>query len=468
MPSSEGSAGVLVREPMAQAVLLDRFNGLRARATIGVSGPVGEVCAAALDALAAGLEEGLPAATSVTVSADCMAPALRDRRDLARIAVLRLGGPLTAAVPPLWTWPAELRAAVSVGETIVAGGAEYDGRHPAPLDADAVVRFLREIGDAVDAVAIVGVFSPMAAEHEMAAADLVRRELGDAVTVSLSHEIGTLGLLDRENATALNATLLGPARKHGAMLLSLLEAHGIVTEPYVTQNDGSAMALDHAMRYPVGMVGSGSASGMRGAAFLSGMTDCVVIEDDGEHTDVAVVAGGALREVSDLTEIAGVRTAIRRPLIVRLARAQDEGEGRAEAVRRELVASGVLRGEATGPGGTGRPATVVAVGSGARVVAEALDGRHGAEVVMPRDGDVAGAIGAAVALVRGEMEIICQDEEGSLRAAVGRARRVAIERAIHAGADPAVVDVVEVEQRPLSYLVESAVRVRVRAAGPRA
>ena len=35
------------------------------------------------------------------------------------------------------TTMADLRLAVSAGEIVVAGGAEYDGRKPAPLDGDA-------------------------------------------------------------------------------------------------------------------------------------------------------------------------------------------------------------------------------------------------------------------------------------------------------------------------------------------
>ena len=59
-------------------------------------------------------------------------------------------------------------------------------------------------------MAITSVFAPVSARHELAAAEIVQRELGD-VHVSLSHEIGSLGLLERENATILNAALAGVA-----------------------------------------------------------------------------------------------------------------------------------------------------------------------------------------------------------------------------------------------------------------
>ena len=40
-------------------------------------------------------------------------------------------------------------------------------------------------------------------------------------------------------------------------------------------------------------------------------------------------------------------------------------------------------------------------------------------------------------------------------------------RAIHAGADPDRVAVVEVAEIPLAYMLDPAIRIRVKAAGPR-
>jgi hypothetical protein len=40
------------------------------------------------------------------------------------------------------------------------------------------------------------------------------------------------------------------------------------------------------------------------------------------------------------------------------------------------------------------------------------------------------------------------------------------DEAISAGADPAAVEIVEVEEVPMAYLTEPVVRIRVKAAGP--
>jgi N-methylhydantoinase A/oxoprolinase/acetone carboxylase beta subunit len=467
MPRADASVGLVVGDVGADAVLLDAHERLRARAHCPLGASLRASCVRTLDALAGDLGRALPAATRVTLGTGAMRAALDDAESLSRVAVLRIGGPLTGAVPPLWTWPPDLRSAVSVGEAVVDGGAEYDGRRAAALDAEAVVRFLDGLDDAADAVAITSVFSPIGAEDELVAAELVLRELGPTVSVSLSHEIGSLGLLERESATALNAALVRPAQELFTMLLSVLGERGVAAEPYVAQNDGAAMALEHALRYPLQMLESAAALWMRGAAFLSGITECVVVDHDGARGDVGLLVSGVLPETWDVTEIAGVRTVLRRPRIEQLDGGARLGEGPVDAVRRALAASAVLSdATARARDGNGRPVVVVAVGSGAPAVDDALAGRADVEVTVPPEADVAGAIGAAVAVAAGQVEVVCSHEERALRTAVTRARRAAIERAIHAGADPSVVQVIEVEQLPLSYLVEPALRIRVRAAGP--
>ena len=72
-------------------------------------------------------------------------------------------------------------------------------------------------------------FAPVSARHELLAAEIVKRELGE-VHVSLSHEIGSVGLLERENATILNAALVGVAGDVARALVSALAAHDAVAQ----------------------------------------------------------------------------------------------------------------------------------------------------------------------------------------------------------------------------------------------
>jgi len=76
---------------------------------------------------------------------------------------------------------------------------------------------------------------------------------------------------------------------------------------------------------------------------------------------------------------------------------------------------------------------------------------------------VANAVGAAIAQVSGEVDQIFQDL--SREEAIARAQAMAEERAVSAGADPATLKTVEVEDLPLSYLPGNSLRTRVRVIG---
>jgi hypothetical protein len=104
----------------------------------------------------------------------------------------------------------------------------------------------------------------------------------------------------------------------------------------------------------------------------------------------------------------------------------------------------------------------VAVGTGAHDVAVGLAGMDGIEVVMPADAGVASAIGAARAFVAGQIEVFCEHEGRRAEAAVARARRTAVERAIHAGQPGAGPD----RRGRADAAVAPALRIRVRAEGP--
>jgi hypothetical protein len=108
---------------------------------------------------------------------------------------------------------------------------------------------------------------------------------------------------------------------------------------------------------------------------------------------------------------------------------------------------------------------LIAVGGWSAVVPDQLGGIRG--VIRRPDGDVVGAIGAAIAPVSGQAQRICPNRSADRRAALEDARATAFARAIHAGADPHALQVVEIEEVPLSYLVDPAIRIRVKAAGPR-
>jgi len=509
MPSPDLRLGVDVGGTNTDAVVLDAEDRLLAKAKVPTTPDVTKGIEAAL----AGVVEQVDRAriTHAMFGTTHATNAVLERRGLRRVGVLRLGGPATQAIRPLFGWPADLREAVSAGERIVHGGIEFDGRELSPLDAEAVARFAGEVAGRADAIAIASVFAPVSDEHERAAEEIVRKELGD-VPISLSSQIGSLGLLKRENATVLNASLIDVARGVTSAIAGALERNGLRPVTFFAQNDGTLMDLEFAIRFPVLTIGSGPANSIRGAAYLTGRTDAIVVDVGGTSTDVGVLARGFPRESSFGVEIGGIRTNFRMPDLVTIAlgggtivtedalgpesvgyRILEEalvfggstptltdagvaghrfalGDRSALDHHGPLLTAAIARSDAMLADAidrvkTSREAvTLVAVGGGAPLVPEDLAGTS--EVLRPDHSDVANAIGAAIASVSGEVDRVFHPGAGGREAAIAEASSEAIERAVSAGAARDSVEVVEIEEVPLAYLTDPAVRIRVKAGGP--
>jgi N-methylhydantoinase A/oxoprolinase/acetone carboxylase beta subunit len=453
MPEQWLRIGVVSDGATAAAVALDDRDRLLASTSIAAAAPAAQAVAEAIGAILADDAVDPAAVRRVMLgSSDLLESGARPAA-LRKVAVVRIGAPLTLAVPPLATWPAALREAVSAGEIVVAGGLEFDGRPMAAPDVDAIARFLAAAGERVQAVAISGVFAPVSPEHELAAAEVVQRELGSWVHISLSHEIGSIGLLERENATALNAALGDAVERLAAAAWTALTAAGVDAEILFAQNDGTLMTATHAQRFPALMVAGGPGTIIRGAAHLSGVGDAIVAGVGASTTYVGALADGVPRERSGATDFAGIRTSLRLPDVRRVAFGGDDGGDAGP------LAAAVEHAKAAQPA-----LPLVVVGPGQQAVPDRL--ARVSEVIRPRDGEFAHAIGAAMGSVSAQFARVCLSRPDVRRAVLADVRVAALARAIDAGAHPDSVEVVEVDEVPLTYLVEPAVQIRVRAAGP--
>jgi N-methylhydantoinase A/oxoprolinase/acetone carboxylase beta subunit len=106
---------------------------------------------------------------------------------------------------------------------------------------------------------------------------------------------------------------------------------------------------------------------------------------------------------------------------------------------------------------------VVLVGGGRILADSSLSGAS--QVLRPEHGDVANAIGAAIAQVGGQVERVYSLESTSRQEALAEARAEAINKAVAAGAKRDTVEVVEIDEVPLTYLPSNATLVRVKAVG---
>ncbi len=210
-------------------------------------------------------------------------------------------------------WPDDLRETIDGSTHLVHGGHEFDGREISKFDPDEVRRAVEEIAArGVRAVAISSVFSPVNPEMEVLAAGIVAEIIPDA-DITRSAEIGRIGLLERENAAILNSCLRRLAVETVTAFRQAISEMGITAPLYLTQNDGTLMSADFAEQYPVLTFASGPTNSMRGAAFLSGLKDAMVVDVGGTTSDVGALAHGFPREASVAVDIGGVRTNFRMP-----------------------------------------------------------------------------------------------------------------------------------------------------------
>src|SRR5207253_330329 len=137
MRSGDLRLGVDVGGTNTDAVVLDRDDRLLGKAKVPTTADVTSGIRAAVDGvLASGVDRSR--ITHAMLGTTHATNAVLQRRGLRKVAVLRLGGPATHGVRPLYGWPRELKDVVSVGEAIVDGGIEFDGRELSPLDVDGI------------------------------------------------------------------------------------------------------------------------------------------------------------------------------------------------------------------------------------------------------------------------------------------------------------------------------------------
>lgn len=246
--------------------------------------------------------------------------AIIERRNLNKVGILRLGAPATTAIPPLTGWPEDLKEAIGGEENmfIIRGGKEYDGRDIVPLDEEAIRDACRKMKGKVNSIAITGVFSPMITDQEDRAAEIVREELGD-LPITLSNHIASISILERENSTILNASVITVMRRAVDALKKATKDRGIDAPLFIVQNNGTVMGADYAVNYPIFTVVSGPAASVRGSVYLSGITNGVVVDVGGTSSDIAFIVDGFPRESSVTVSIGGVKTNIRCPDLMSIA-----------------------------------------------------------------------------------------------------------------------------------------------------
>ena len=440
--------------------------------------------------------------------------AVVQRRGLSRVAALRIGAQSTSAVPPFYDWPPDLKEVVEGTVAMINGGHEFDGKPIAEFDETAFNAACAEMSRAgLDSLSVCSMFSSVNPETELRIKQQVT-EKQLAQYVSLSNELGGIGIYQRENATLLNAALMPLAANAIQAFRSAFDELGLPAKLFISQNDGTLMDADFAARYPVLTISSGPTNSMRGAAHLTGLADAMVIDVGGTTSDVGMLMNGFPRRSGIEVEIGGVLTNFRMPDVLAIglgggSHVEEQGNkvgplsvGRELTKKARCFAGNVLTATdiacAAGHIQFGRadlladidatvidtamttrfnmyssvvdrmktspdPLPLVAVGGGSFLIPDDLPGIT--EVIRPAHADVANAVGAAIGKTGAEAEIVYSRGDQGRSAAHDEVRRQAIERAIAAGADDTTIEITEVDEIPISYLEDPIVRLRVKAVG---
>lgn len=447
--------------------------------------------------------------------------AIIQRRGLGRVGVIRIGLPATEAIEPALDWPEDLRRSVIESSFIVRGGHDYTGEPIVSVDSNSIRKALHFFNEKkVSAIAVTSVFSVVNPEHEI----MVREEasrIAPGIPIVLSHEIGSIGLLERENATILNAATIPVIYRAIESLKETMEKLKLKhAKMFFAQNDGTTASVEYISKYPIFTVVAPISNSIRGAYVLTGIPNAIVVDTGGTTTNIGALINGYPREALEI-EIGGVRTNIRAPDIISIGLAGgsivrvENGEIKVGplSVGYRLIYEGIAWGGSTitatdialakgvmniedprcDPNRAKslipselvekvyskmvetledaidriktkpEPETVILVGGGSAMWPKILKGAK--EVIRPGEAQYANAIGAATALVGAYAEKAFSYEHTSRSNAIDEVVKEARTRAIEAGADPATVEITEIEEIAMPYLPGNAVKIRAKAVG---
>ncbi|KAF7562839.1 hypothetical protein G7046_g1281 [Stylonectria norvegica] len=452
-------------------------------------------------------------------------PEFPNANKLARVALLRLCGPYAREVPPFAGLPDDLRPITEGYSKCLPGGLEVDGRVIVPIDEDAVREAAEEIRQAgINNIAIIGTYSPIDStfHQEDHVQDILRSVLGHKINVTLSHHVAGVGLIERENATVLNASILPFARRTIRQFRQALSSLNISASLFLTKNDGTLITAGDAANLPISTFLSGPTNSLTGAAFLADLKEgldqgALVLDVGGTTSDVcAVEPSGLPRPAAAFSFLAGVRT----NFAVSDLRSIGVGGG-------SLVQVTPLKGVTIGPqsvskdlatdarvfGGPTLTTTdiivaagienlgdrslvadvspelvtqamaqikllletvidemktsegdipVILVGGGGIICPESLKGVS--NIIRPAYSQVANAVGAAMAKVSGIVDTIVNlTDDKSEQDVIAAARDGALEKARNNGAENP--EIVEETILPVAYVTTRCRRIIVRAAG---
>ena len=173
---------------------------------------------------------------------------------------------------------------------VIEGGHNYAGFEKSPLAKNKLSRWVSEI-KGVSAYAVCSQFAVRNPEHELEAAEIIRK-LTDK-PVSLSHQISAkLNGPKRALTAVLNARLIALIDLLIVKAEHVIKSLGILAPLMVVRGDGALISAAQAREKPIETILSGPAASIVGARWLTGETEAIISDIGGTTTDIAVLMGG--------------------------------------------------------------------------------------------------------------------------------------------------------------------------------
>ena len=220
--------------------------------------------------------------TSVRIGTTHFVNAIKERSNkLSKVTVIRLCGRSSLSHQPFIDIPNDLCKIIQGPSFCVDGGYQYDGTPLSDFNSfiqdnsnnnslNNIVENIKQNG--IKSIAIVGIFSPSKNDQEIEMVNVLKNKLGKDyckdLHITLSHEIAGLGLIERENASILNASLHKLAENTIDSFKLAMKELGINSLLYLTKNDGTICDVEQVLKYPIRTFASGPTNSMKGSALL--------------------------------------------------------------------------------------------------------------------------------------------------------------------------------------------------------
>ena len=438
--------------------------------------------------------------------------ALVQRTKLAQTGLIRMCLPSGSSILPFADWPASLVNGMKGSYKLIKGGYEMTGTEISQLDHDELISAAKELIDlGCNQIAISSVFATVRGDMEQEALEVISKAMPE-LSITLSKSIGGMGLLERENAAIINASLKPLAGEVVDSFQLLQKSLKLSCPMFFTRNDGTLIEAAEVIELPVLTFACGPTNSMRGAAFLSGLKDALVVDVGGTTTDVGEVKDGFPRLAGTSVMVADVRTNFTMPDVISIGlgggsiiapnepmaigpvsvghelpqKAKVFGGDTLTATDLAVAAGRCKVGDTAPPSidsieklveildkmvsdqvararTSNKDIPVIAVGGGSVMMPSKIDGL---EVISPKHNDLANAVGAAIAQVSGQVSRVVLlnddiDRDSAIKEVTDEATTLAVKR----HADPKSISVLTVSDMPLSYLPGNNLLINVTVVG---